>query len=154
MDKSFPPPTPYKKKTRLIILDRSIDKITPLMHDIGYQSLVHELMHVEHDKIHYISKPSDDGEEEEAEKLCVMNDADEVWMRLRHEFVAKAFQRIGEDMKEFKKEYPDTDMLGSSGNSSSGSSGNTKTTASLDKLKELIFTAPEFLRRKQLVYKH
>ena len=50
MDTDFPPESPFKRAV-LIIVDRSMDMVTPLVHEFTYQAMMNDLLVVEGGKV-------------------------------------------------------------------------------------------------------
>jgi syntaxin-binding protein 1 len=64
------------------LLDRANDCLTPLMHDVRYQCMVHDVLKVEDDRITYQSeKPSDPTQTEPKDAL--LDERDALWVELR-----------------------------------------------------------------------
>ncbi|CAI5441852.1 unnamed protein product [Caenorhabditis angaria] len=69
--------------SHLLILDRSFDLLTPLLHELTFEAMISE-------------------NEEELEKLQ-QNDEDEIWNEVRHLHIAEVIDRIHGKMKNTKK---------------------------------------------------
>jgi hypothetical protein len=55
IDPNYPHKNPFgtKQNTRLILLDRDYDRISPFLHSLGYQAILNDFFHVEGSKITY-----------------------------------------------------------------------------------------------------
>lgn len=85
-------------QTRLIIVDRAVDAISGLIHDLHYQSLVHDSMVVEGNRVTFF----DDSNKETTGELC-----DALWRDSRHLLYFEANEFVNEAFKSFKKENAD-----------------------------------------------
>jgi hypothetical protein len=68
-----------KENIRLLILDRSIDLVSPFMHELTYQAMIHENMDIRDNQYTY-----HDGDEE---KVAILNEDDIILREIRHKFV-------------------------------------------------------------------
>lgn len=84
-----------REKAQILILDRSFDPISPLMHDYTYQAMVHDLLNVQDGVISY--KASNNKGEVET-KQAILNENDQLWTELRHQHIAKVIELIKEKM--------------------------------------------------------
>lgn len=118
-----------RDRSTLLLLDRTSDCLTPLMHDFTYQSMVHDLLTMEGDKITYKAEKADNPSMKE-DKDVLLNDKDEVWVEMRGNHIAQVIADLSERINEVVK---------SSTNSSvrKGSSSNMSISELASALKEL-----------------
>lgn len=83
---------------KIVILDRSYDPLTPLVHDYYYQSLVYDLLRVENDTVEY---ETEDNNKKVSKKKTVLTDKDELWGKFRHQFIGEAMINISKEFEEF-----------------------------------------------------
>lgn len=83
---------------KFVIIDRSFDPLTPLVHDYYYQSLVYDLLSVEGDTVEY---QSEDNSGKVSKKKTVLTDKDELWNKFRHQFIGEAMINISKEFEEF-----------------------------------------------------
>ncbi|KAL9406327.1 hypothetical protein Peur_003299 [Populus x canadensis] len=98
----------YKQKTEhfpqtetceLLILDRSIDQIAPIIHEWTYDAMCHDLLNMEGNKyVHEVLSKAGCPPEK---KDVLLEEHDPVWLELRHAHIADAGQRLHEKMTNF-----------------------------------------------------
>lgn len=78
-----------ERKTICLILDRSFDLVTPVLHDYSYRCLVHDFFNLDDDN--FLSLPS---EKIERYKL---DEQDSIWCKYRNVHIGEVFNSISED---------------------------------------------------------
>ncbi|XP_022897159.1 SNARE-interacting protein KEULE-like [Olea europaea var. sylvestris] len=97
--KSAIPNFPQTETCELLIVDRSIDQIAPIIHEWTYDAMCHDMLDLEGNKyVHEI--PSKSGGEPE-KKEVLLEDNDPVWLELRHAHIAEASEKLSEKMTNF-----------------------------------------------------
>ncbi|KAM0934713.1 putative sec1-like protein [Dioscorea sansibarensis] len=97
--KSTVPNFPQKETCDLLIVDRSIDQIAPVIHEWTYDAMCHDLLNMDGNK--YVQEiPSKTGSEPE-KKEALLEDHDPVWLELRHAHIADASERLHDKMTHF-----------------------------------------------------
>ncbi|KAL1568974.1 STXBP unc-18 S1 [Salvia divinorum] len=97
--KSNLPNFPQLETCELLILDRSIDQIAPIIHEWTYDAMCHDLLNMDGNKyIHEV--PSKTGSRPE-KKEVLLEDHDPIWLELRHAHIADASERLHEKMTNF-----------------------------------------------------
>ncbi|KAI3886609.1 hypothetical protein MKW92_014398 [Papaver armeniacum] len=97
--KSSIPHFPQSETCELLILDRSVDHIAPVIHEWTYDAMCHDLLNLDGNKyVHEV--PSKSGGEPE-KKEVLLEDHDPVWLELRHAHIADASERLHEKMTNF-----------------------------------------------------
>jgi len=86
-----------RERAQLLILDRSFDPLSPLMHEYTYQAMVNDLLPVVDGVISYKSTTN---KGQVLEKQAILNDNDELWLELRHNHIAKVIEVIKERMND------------------------------------------------------
>ncbi|KAK3041039.1 hypothetical protein RJ639_026836 [Escallonia herrerae] len=90
---------PQTETCELLILDRSIDQIAPIIHEWTYDAMCHDLLNMEGNKyVHEV--PSKTGGLPE-KKEVLLEEHDPVWAELRHAHIADASERLHEKMTSF-----------------------------------------------------
>lgn len=86
-----------RDRAQILILDRSFDPLSPLMHEYTYQAMVNDLLEVADGVISYKTTTNKGTEEE---KQAILNESDEFWLELRHQHIAKVIEVIKERMND------------------------------------------------------
>ncbi|KAJ0229159.1 SNARE-interacting protein KEULE [Hirschfeldia incana] len=90
---------PQTETCELLILDRSIDQIAPIIHEWTYDAMCHDLLNMEGNKyVHVI--PSNSGGQPET-KDVLLEEHDPIWLELRHAHIADASERLSDKMTNF-----------------------------------------------------
>jgi syntaxin-binding protein 1 len=91
------PTHPDKERAVFLILDRSFDALTPLMHDFSYQAMAYDMLTIDENKIK-VNVNKNDGTIEKKDAL--LNESDEVWVSQRHNHIAKVIETLNGRLKE------------------------------------------------------
>ncbi|CAI0385492.1 unnamed protein product [Linum tenue] len=93
------PNFPQRETCELLILDRNVDHIAPVIHEWTYDAMCHDLLEMDGNK-YVIEVPSKSGGPPQ-EKEVLLEDNDPVWLELRHVHIADASERLYEKMTTF-----------------------------------------------------
>ncbi|CAN1188838.1 Protein transport Sec1a [Linum perenne] len=93
------PNFPQTETCELLILDRTVDHIAPVIHEWTYDAMCHDLLEMDGNK-YVIEVPSKSGGPPQ-EKEVLLEDNDPVWLELRHVHIADASERLYEKMTTF-----------------------------------------------------
>lgn len=85
-----------KERAVMVLLDRSFDPLTPLMHDYTYQTLAQDLLPIADNTI-AVEMTTNAGDKKTEKSLLSEND--ELWVSLRHLHIARVIQNITDRMK-------------------------------------------------------
>ncbi|KAI4380872.1 hypothetical protein MLD38_007011 [Melastoma candidum] len=93
------PNFPKKETCDLLIVDRSVNLIAPVIHEWTYEAMCHDLLDMDGNK--YVYKvPSKVGGEDET-KEALLEEHDPVWHELHHSHIADASERLHDKMTNF-----------------------------------------------------
>nr|GMD97669.1 SNARE-interacting protein KEULE [Ipomoea batatas] len=93
------PNFPQTETCDLLIVDRSVDQIAPIIHEWTYDAMCHDLLNMEGNKyVHEV--PSKVGGLPE-KKDVLLEDHDPIWLEIRHAHIADASERLHEKMTTF-----------------------------------------------------
>ncbi|GMP96013.1 hypothetical protein CsSME_00044843 [Camellia sinensis var. sinensis] len=93
------PNFPQTETCELLIVDRSVDQIAPVIHEWTYDAMCHDLLNMDGNKyVHEI--PGKAGGVPE-KKEVLLEDHDPIWLELRHAHIADASERLHEKMISF-----------------------------------------------------
>ncbi|KAI9333695.1 Sec1-like protein [Obelidium mucronatum] len=95
IDKSYPPASTFPRAV-LLLVDRGVDVVSPLLHEFTYQAMVHDCLTLE-DGNKYPNK-SDEG------KMATLDDFDKIWVSQKYSHIAEVLQYLAEGVKKFSTE--------------------------------------------------
>ncbi|KAJ3201238.1 vacuolar sorting protein VPS33/slp1 [Entophlyctis luteolus] len=107
-DPDFPPKSQYKPPV-LIILDRSFDLMSPLVHEFTYQAMLNDLLVMEDGKYVYQAESNSEetpktGSAPPQLTKAVLDDTDAIWMLIRHWHYVDAVDYVRENFNKFLSE--------------------------------------------------
>ncbi|ONK71704.1 uncharacterized protein A4U43_C04F11500 [Asparagus officinalis] len=92
------PDFPQRETCELLIVDRSVDQIAPIIHEWTYDAMCHDLLNMEGNKyVHEVLSKSGTVEKKEV----LLEDHDPIWLELRHAHIGDASERLHEKMANF-----------------------------------------------------
>ncbi|TKY63741.1 transport Sec1a [Spatholobus suberectus] len=97
--KSTVPSFPQNETCDLLIVDRSVDQIAPVIHEWTYDAMCHDLLNMDGNKYMHEVPSKTGGQPEKKEVL--LEDHDSVWLELRHAHIADASERLHEKFTNF-----------------------------------------------------
>ena len=86
-----------RDRGNLLILDRSYDPLTPLLHEYSYQAMITDLLNIEDGGLVTYEINTGNGTEE---KQALLNEADDLWTQHRHNHIAKVIGDLKEKMQD------------------------------------------------------
>ncbi|KAE8329539.1 Sec1-like protein [Aspergillus sergii] len=103
--KDFPPPS-QRPRGVLMVVDRSMDVVAPLIHEFTYQSMVHDLLPIKDgDKVTYKTIINEGSHNEELKEMEI-SENDNVWVDYRHLHMKDVLGKLGEDFAKFRAANP------------------------------------------------
>jgi syntaxin-binding protein 1 len=141
-DRSFPPQT-SRPQSVLLITDRSMDLMAPLLHEFTYQAMAHDLLPIkdrDDGKLTFhmtINEGTANAEEKDMEIL----EKDPVWVSNRHQHMKDTIDKLMADFQKFIDQNP-----GLAGKDASG--------ASLNDIRNMLAGLPQFQEMKQAYSLH
>ncbi|RXN02773.1 syntaxin-binding 3-like isoform X1 [Labeo rohita] len=82
-----------KTQAQLLIVDRAMDPVSPILHELTYQAMAYDLIPIKDNTYEYKLK---DGSKKEA----LLNEEDQLWVKLRHMHIAEVTGQIPKLVKE------------------------------------------------------
>lgn len=101
-----------RERGQLLILDRSFDPLSPLMHEYTYQAMVNDLLPVRNGVL-TVSTETNAGAT--IRKQVLLSEADEYWTELRHQHIASVIEVIKERMSDIINNNPGAALSKKSG---------------------------------------
>uniref|UniRef100_A0A672TAB6 Syntaxin-binding protein 3-like n=1 Tax=Sinocyclocheilus grahami TaxID=75366 RepID=A0A672TAB6_SINGR len=78
-----------KTQAQLLIVDRALDPVSPILHELTYQAMAYDLIPIKDNNYehpcYYFGSALNDGSKKEA----LLNEEDELWVKLRHMHIAE-----------------------------------------------------------------
>ncbi|KAL1916713.1 uncharacterized protein VTP21DRAFT_5417 [Calcarisporiella thermophila] len=83
----------------LIVVDRSIDAVAPLLHEFTYQAMANDLLNLEDGKRFTYTYTAADGQSTQSE--LVLSETDEIYTQFRHMHIADCTQELANRFSQF-----------------------------------------------------
>ena len=119
-------------RATLLIVDRSFDLVSPLIHEFSYQALLADVIGFEDGKIKWNGVESQDG-------YAKLDEQDKIWTEFRHLHVAETMESLSNQVKKFTNEN-------SAAQYSKNSGGNSLD--QISKMQETLQALPEYQEQK------
>eukprot|EP00457_Paulinella_chromatophora_P003913 gb/GEZN01003922.1/.p1 GENE.gb/GEZN01003922.1/~~gb/GEZN01003922.1/.p1 ORF type:complete len:659 (-),score=109.43 gb/GEZN01003922.1/:90-1805(-) len=92
-------PSEDRKRGVVLILDRSMDPVAPLMHEYTYQAMVNDLLEVKGELVDLHPEKKTKGDED----TLVLSEEDPLWMDFRHQHIGTVMEDVSKQFKDFKE---------------------------------------------------
>jgi len=79
--------SPEQARSQLIILDRSFDCVSPLLHELTFQAMAYDLVDIQND-LYKIKGPN----QGDPEREVTLDESNDLWRELRHKNIGVATQ--------------------------------------------------------------
>ncbi|OAD74659.1 hypothetical protein PHYBLDRAFT_144034 [Phycomyces blakesleeanus NRRL 1555(-)] len=133
----YPPPRdPPLPRGTLILLDRTIDPISPFLHEFTYQAMIADLLDTEDTPagIKYSYEYTQEDGTTKGQEIT-LNDQDSVYSSIRHMHITSTTEKLIENFNAFASE-------------NKGASGGKNSVVSLNDMKQMIADLPHFQEMK------
>ncbi|XP_024019042.1 protein transport Sec1a isoform X1 [Morus notabilis] len=141
--KSTVPNFPQTETCELLILDRSIDQIAPIIHEWTYDAMCRDLLDMDGNK-YVFEVPSKTGGKPERKEV-LLEDHDPIWLELRHAHIADASERLHDKMTNFVSKNKAAQLQ------QSARDGNELTTRDLQKMVQAL---PQYTEQVEKISLH
>ncbi|KAG0224615.1 vacuolar sorting protein VPS33/slp1 [Actinomortierella wolfii] len=121
------------KQPHLMIVDRSLDPITPILHDFTYQALANDLLPIEDGKRYEYTSEGQDGQP--TKKIAVLDDNDKTFVKIRHNHLTECIKFLRENVDKLMQDA----MPKEAG----------RTQSQIDNIKEQLAKLPQFQENKE-----
>ncbi|KAI0406173.1 Sec1 family protein [Xylaria palmicola] len=137
---NFPPPS-SRPQGVLIVTDRSMDLMSPLIHEFTYQAMAHDLLPIKDEDKTTFHMKINEGTPEAEEKDIELSDRDKVWVENRHKHMKDTIDKLMGDFQKFLDQNPHF------------TNSNSDTT-SINAIKDMMAGLPQFTEMKEAYSLH
>ncbi|GBE89630.1 Protein transport protein [Sparassis crispa] len=128
----FPASDAQRPRSTLIITDRTMDTVAPLLHEFTYQAMANDLLPIEDGTKYTYKFQSAIGAYED--KTATLSDADNVWTAVRHMHMREAIDKLMADFNQFLQ-----DNAGFKGDGA----------ANLNDMKDMLANLPQYQEQRE-----
>ncbi|KAK4126143.1 Sec1-like protein [Parathielavia appendiculata] len=141
-DRNFPPPS-QRPQSVLLITDRSMDLMAPLLHEFTYQAMAHDLLPIKdrEDGKMTFRMAADENTPDAQEKDMELAEKDPVWVSNRHRHMKDTIDKLMSDFQKFIDQNPQL----------AGKNANATT---LHDIRDMLAGLPQFQEMKQAYALH
>eukprot|EP01134_Creolimax_fragrantissima_P001702 CFRG1702T1 len=80
---------------QLVILDRTVDVVSPVLHELTYQAMAYDLLDIQNDVYTHETNTNKNAQ-------TIIGEHDALWPDLRHKHIAETIDKVTSDFKEFQ----------------------------------------------------
>ncbi|KAI1337407.1 Sec1-like protein [Xylariaceae sp. FL0016] len=102
---NFPPPS-SRPQGVLMVTDRSIDLMAPLLHEFTYQAMAHDLLPIKDGDKTTFHMTVNEGQPDAEEQDMELTDKDKVWVDNRHRHMKDTIDKLMGDFQKFLDQNP------------------------------------------------
>ncbi|KAI7732338.1 hypothetical protein M8C21_000348 [Ambrosia artemisiifolia] len=135
---------PHTETCELLIVDRSIDQIAPIIHEWTYDAMCHDLLEMDGNK--YVHEVPSETSGFERKEVLLDEEHDPVWLELRHSHIADASDRLHDKITNFMSKNKAAQM-----HQGSSRDGDVLSTHELQKLVQAL---PQYSEQKEKLSLH
>ncbi|KAI1434443.1 Sec1 family protein [Xylaria sp. CBS 124048] len=135
------PPQSSRPQGVLIVTDRSMDLMTPLIHEFTYQAMAHDLLPIKDGDKTTFHMTFNEGTPEAEEKDIELTDKDKVWVENRHQHMKDTIDKLMSDFQKFLDQNPHF------------TNSNSEST-SINAIKDMMAGLPQFTEMKEAYSLH
>jgi hypothetical protein len=106
---------PRGERPTLLIIDRTLDPLAPLLHEYSYQAMVHDLLPIVDGERYAYHFTTNRGETQKRDVL--LNETDPLWPTLRHMHIADCIEYLTSNFNQFLSANQSATKLGKQGGS-------------------------------------
>ncbi|XP_020385183.1 syntaxin-binding protein 3 [Rhincodon typus] len=92
-----------KTQSQLLIVDRGFDPVSTILHELTFQAMAYDLVPIENNIYRYQIK------DETTMNEALLDEDDELWVKLRHLHIAEVSEKIHKLVKELSKSHQTTE---------------------------------------------
>jgi syntaxin-binding protein 1 len=137
---NFPPPS-SRPQGILMVTDRTLDIMAPLVHEFTYQAMAHDLLPIQEGEKTTFHMTVNEGSPEAEEKDVELSDKDKVWIENRHRHMKDTIDKLMGDFQKFLDQNPHFTNANSD-------------TTSLNAIKDMMAGLPQFQEMKETYSLH
>lgn len=138
-NQNWPPPS-TRPQGVLIITDRSMDIMAPLLHEFTYQAMAHDLLPIKDGDKTYYKTTVNEGTEQAEEKEMEIGEKDKIWVNNRHMHMKDTIEKLMGDFQKFINDNPNFT--------------NSEDATSLNAIKDMLAGLPQFQEMKEAYSLH
>lgn len=141
-NRDFPPPS-TRPQSVLVVTDRSMDLMAPLVHEFTYQAMAHDLLPIKEGEKTLFHMVITDGSSATEEKDMELHEKDSVWVDNRHRHMKDTIDKLMGDFQKFLAQNPHFTEEANGGKATS-----------LNAIKDMMAGLPQFQEMKDAYSLH